>query len=80
LIAQRLQHDALQLRGLARSLHAISPLATVARGYSILQQPNGHVVRRLNDANLGDTLHARLQDGALQVQVVAKQSPGSARP
>ena len=44
LIAQRLQRDALHLRGLARSLHAISPLATVARGYSILQHADGRVL------------------------------------
>ncbi len=30
-------HEALRLRGLARSLEAVSPLATVARGYSIIR-------------------------------------------
>ena len=38
-IARRLGNDALRLRGLARSLEAVSPLATVARGYAILQHP-----------------------------------------
>lgn len=71
LIAQRLQREALHLRGLARSLHAISPLATVARGYSILQQRDGRVVRSIVDAAPGDRLQARLQDGWLDVQVVA---------
>ncbi|MFN3702801.1 exodeoxyribonuclease VII large subunit [Thermomonas sp.] len=71
LIAQRLQREALHLRGLARSLHAISPLATVARGYSILQQPDGRVVRSVADTAPGDTLKARLQDGQLDLQVVA---------
>lgn len=70
LIAQRLQREALHLRGLARSLHAISPLATVARGYSILQQPDGRVVRCIADATPGDVLQARLQDGRLDVRVV----------
>lgn len=71
LIAQRLQREALHLRGLARSLHAISPLATVARGYSILQQPDGRVVRSVADTAPGDRLKARLQDGQLDLQVVA---------
>ena len=71
LIAQRLQREALYLRGLARSLHAISPLATVARGYSILQQPDGRVVRSVADTAPGDRLKARLQDGQLDLQVVA---------
>lgn len=73
LIAQRLQQDALHLRGLARSLHAISPLATVARGYSILQHDSGQLVRKLNDVSVGDPLHARLQDGVLALRVEAKQ-------
>jgi exodeoxyribonuclease VII large subunit len=69
LIAQRLQREALHLRGLARSLHAISPLATVARGYSILQHPDGRVVRGVADAAPGDALRARLHDGLLAVRV-----------
>ncbi|MEO5963344.1 MAG: exodeoxyribonuclease VII large subunit [Thermomonas sp.] len=73
LMARRLQHDALRLRGLARSLHAISPLATVARGYSILQHIDGRIVRSIVDADVGDTLDARLHDGRLRVQVQAKQ-------
>ena len=40
-----LQRDALHLRGLARSLEAVSPLATVARGYAILQHDDGRIVR-----------------------------------
>src|SRR5690606_33015935 len=49
-IARRLQRSALHLRGLARSLEAVSPLATIARGYSILQQPDGSIVRSIRDA------------------------------
>ncbi len=73
LMARRLQHDASRLRGLARSLHAISPLATVARGYSILQHDDGRIVRGVGDAAVGDMLDARLQDGQLRVQVQARQ-------
>ncbi|WP_017168375.1 exodeoxyribonuclease VII large subunit, partial [Xanthomonas phaseoli] len=43
---RRLQHDQLQLRSIARSLEAVSPLATVARGYAIVTRPaDGSVVR-----------------------------------
>ena len=68
-IARRLQADALRLRALARSLHAVSPLATVARGYAILQHPDGRVVRSTGDATPGDRLHARLGDGQLPLRV-----------
>lgn len=69
LIAQRLQHEALHLRGLARSLHAVSPLATVARGYAILRREDGRIVRSVGDAAPGERLDARLQDGALALRV-----------
>ncbi len=74
LLAQRLQHDALHLRGLVRSLHAVSPLATVARGYSILQQADGRIVRGVGDANIGDTLRGQLHDGVLQLRVDGKDN------
>lgn len=68
-IVRHLGHQALRLRGLARSLEAVSPLATVARGYAILQHEDGRVVRSVLDAVPGDRLAARLQDGRLRVRV-----------
>ncbi|MFD1299651.1 exodeoxyribonuclease VII large subunit, partial [Lysobacter gummosus] len=65
---------ALRLRGLARSLEAISPLATVARGYSILQRGDGRVVRSVLDAAPGDRLTARVHDGQLKVRVEDNES------
>ncbi len=61
--------NALRLRGLARSLEAVSPLATVARGYAILQTPDRRVVRSVLDAAPGDRLEARLVDGTLKLRV-----------
>lgn len=68
-IGRRLRDDALRLRGLARSLEAVSPLATVARGYAILRHADGRVVRHVDDAAPGDRLDARLGDGSLAVRV-----------
>ena len=43
------ERDAPRLRGLARSLEAVSPLATVARGYSILtRSDDGTLVRQID--------------------------------
>jgi exodeoxyribonuclease VII large subunit len=68
-LARKLANDALRLRGLARSLAAISPLATVARGYAILQHLDGRIVRRISDAATGDALDARVSDGQLRLRV-----------
>ena len=70
-IARRLTHDALRLRGVARSLEAVSPLKTVARGYAILLNEEGHVIRSVQDARVGDRLEARLTDGRLPLRVIA---------
>jgi exodeoxyribonuclease VII large subunit len=67
---QRLQQHTLHLRGLARTLSTISPLATVARGYSLLQREDGHVVRRMADTRIGQRLRARVGDGELALEVL----------
>ena len=49
----------------------MSPLATIARGYSIVQRGDGRVVRNTRDVAAGDAVHARLADGRLQLRVEA---------
>ncbi|WP_422505979.1 exodeoxyribonuclease VII large subunit [Stenotrophomonas sp. GZD-301] len=69
-IARHLQRDGLRLRALARSMEAVSPLATVARGYAILtREDDGSLVRSPLQVRPGDALTARVQDGAIQVVV-----------
>lgn len=66
-VVRRLESHALHLRGLARSLEATSPLATIARGYSITTHEDGRVVRSVNDVRTGDELRIRVADGAIPV-------------
>ncbi|WP_349810817.1 exodeoxyribonuclease VII large subunit [Xanthomonas dyei] len=67
---RRLQHDQLRLRGMVRSLEAVSPLATVARGYAIVTRPaDGSVVRSAADVAPGERLRAQLADGSIAVRV-----------
>ena len=67
---RRHERDAARLRELARSLSAISPLATVARGYAILQHDDGRVVRAVGDVGRGDELNARVSDGQIRLKVL----------
>ena len=71
-VARRLANDAMALRGLARSLEAVNPLATVARGYAIVQHEDGRVVRSVLDAVPGDCLQIQLGDGRLPVRVESR--------
>ena len=67
---RQLQRDQLRLRALARSMEAVSPLATVARGYSILtRDDDGSLVRSPLQVRPGDALKARVQDGVIEVVV-----------
>lgn len=68
-IANRLSRDALRLRALARSLAAISPIATLARGYSIVTDAQQRVVRSERDVSPGDRLAVRVPDGLFAVRV-----------
>lgn len=69
-VARGLAQRALHLRGLARSLDAVSPLATVARGYAIVRRTDdGRVVRRVDDVRAGDAVTARVGDGEIPLRV-----------
>ena len=60
-----------RLVGLARSLEAVSPLATVARGYALVSDEQGQLVRSVAQVQPGQTLTARLADGQVSAQVTA---------
>ena len=79
-IARVLQRDALKLRGLARALESCSPLATVARGYSILTDGDGALVQSTAQLAPGDRLHARLRDGRVELAVEAVHREPPAEP
>ena len=75
--APRLALARQRLVGLARSLEAVSPLATVARGYALVSDADGHLVRSVAQVQPGQILTARLADGQISAQVTAIQPAGT---
>jgi exodeoxyribonuclease VII large subunit len=71
-IARQLERERHALQQAARTLHAVSPLATLERGYAILFDDQGKVVRATTDVSEGDDLRARLADGELKLRVLDK--------
>ncbi|MGJ7459638.1 exodeoxyribonuclease VII large subunit [Halomonas sp. MA07-2] len=59
-----------QLAAVVRELQAVSPLAVLGRGYAILEDTQGQVVRRATDTSPGRTLSARLGEGRLDLRVI----------
>ncbi|MFI5932873.1 exodeoxyribonuclease VII large subunit [Actinoplanes sp. NPDC051494] len=57
------------LRHTLARLRALSPAATLERGYAIVQRTDGHVVRAAGEVTAGDVLRVRLADGELRTEV-----------
>ena len=58
-----------QLASLSRNLNAVSPLAVLARGFSISLTESSQVVRQTTDVAPGQTLVTRLADGTVYSSV-----------
>ncbi len=57
------------LRHTLARLRALSPAATLQRGYAIVQRDDGHVVRAASDVKTDDLLRVRLAEGELRAAV-----------
>jgi exodeoxyribonuclease VII large subunit len=66
---RRVEEDTNKLHALAQQLNALSPLATLERGYAIVSDKADKVVTRSNDVATGDTVKIRLQQGQLTAEV-----------
>lgn len=58
----------------AAKLHTLSPLATLGRGYSIVKNSEGAILRSYRQATPGATLTTVLAEGSLQCTVIASNS------
>jgi exodeoxyribonuclease VII large subunit len=74
-LARAAERRALRLAELGRTLNAVSPLATLDRGYAILiERESGRIVRSIVQAPAGTALRARVADGELYAHVDAPRS------
>jgi exodeoxyribonuclease VII large subunit len=65
----RLRRARERLIPLVRTLHAVSPLATLDRGYAIVTTLNGGILRDAADAPPGTLVEARLAKGRIRAKV-----------
>ena len=61
------------LCGVAARLEALSPLAVVARGYSVVTDADGKTLKSVRFIDVGDTFNVRMSDGSLLATVVEKE-------
>lgn len=78
---QRLQ-DALQKQlersrhsffGLVQSLEDLSPLKTLARGYSVVERENKVVIRDAHQVEVGDRINIQLKRGRLMAEILERE-------
>jgi exodeoxyribonuclease VII large subunit len=62
-----------KLGGLAARLHSLSPLAVLDRGYALVLDRQGELVRSVAKATPGEILTTRLADGAFTSRVEVQQ-------
>jgi exodeoxyribonuclease VII large subunit len=56
-----------------RTLNAVSPLATVERGYAIVTGADGRVIRSASTAANNDEVQIRLAEGKLRARVTGRE-------
>ncbi len=75
LMLTRLERQQGRLQGLGRALQAVSPLATLGRGYAIVRrEPSGEVLRSAQGVEAGERVTAQLAEGRLTCEVVSSDT------
>lgn len=62
------------LAAMVRELQAVSPLAVLGRGYAIVQDSTGRIIRQAEDTQPEQLLNIRLGKGRLGVKVESKET------
>lgn len=68
-VERRLNDSKRDLHTLAQRLNALSPLATLERGYSISRKTDGEVLTSAKQVSIGDRVEIQLADGHLACRV-----------
>ncbi len=66
---ERVRRARARLSPLERTLNAVSPLATLERGYAIVSRESGEILRDAADAAPGTIIEARLAKGRVRAKV-----------
>ena len=68
-IQVQLNQSRLHFQALASQLHTVSPLATLERGYAIVKDKQGNVIREATPDIIGQKIDAQLGQGSLRCTV-----------
>ncbi|GAB3245423.1 exodeoxyribonuclease VII large subunit [Kineosporia babensis] len=72
-LSNRLSHARQDVGHLRQRVRALSPLATMERGYAVVQRADGRVVRAASEVSGGEALRVRVHEGEIAAQVTSVQ-------
>jgi exodeoxyribonuclease VII large subunit len=67
---KNLQYNAERFSHVVEQLHLVSPLATIARGYSVTRNKNDKVITKVAQVKAGDIISVQLSDGHINASVL----------
>jgi exodeoxyribonuclease VII large subunit len=70
-----LNEEKIKFSGITQKLEALNPLSIISRGYSVVTDTSGRVVKTVSHISEGDRLNIRFSDGEVQADV-KKVIPG----
>ncbi len=71
-IRQGMERRRQRLAALSGKLEALSPLATIERGYAVPRGPDGRLLRRVDDFPPGSAFVLRVVDGSVHCEAVSR--------
>ena len=70
-IHHRLEHARNDLEHQLARARSLSPLATLERGYAVVQDSDGHVVTSVDQVSVGHEVHVRVRDGRIHAEATS---------
>ena len=67
----------MQLASVADALRALSPTATLERGYAVARTTDGRILRDPSDVAAGDALHVTVARGTVETRVERTRADGT---
>lgn len=71
-ISRQLEQRQHRVRNLSRALEAVSPLATLGRGYAIVKSSTGNIVKDAMQLKIGEEITTQLKEGSINSRVTGK--------
>jgi exodeoxyribonuclease VII large subunit len=76
IVERLLQHQGTHLEQARTLLEVLSPQAALKRGYAIVRNDLGGLVRTANDAPLGAIVHIEIDDDEISAKVTSTRKKG----